>query len=50
MRNLEYHASNIVMEMILYPERKMLIAYKPLADMVKMMLKTIKEFHENENH
>ncbi len=43
MRNIEYHASNIVMELILYPERKQYIAYKPLADMVELMIKDIFE-------
>lgn len=50
MRNLEYHASNIVMEMILFPERKQYITFKPLSDMVERMLREILEFQENENH
>lgn len=41
MRNLEYHASNIIMEMILYPKRKQYIAFKPLADKVETMLKEL---------
>ena len=39
--NLDYLASNIVMEMILYPKRKQIIAYKPLADKVIAMLEEL---------
>lgn len=50
MRDMEYHASNIIMEMILFPERKQFIAYKPLADMVESMIKDILEKMKEKNN
>ena len=41
MRNLEYHASNIVMEMILNPKKTIIIGNEELANMVRDMIKMI---------
>ncbi len=41
MRNIEYHASIIVWDLIMKPNVTQRIYYKPLADMVVKMLKEI---------
>lgn len=43
MRNLEYHAACIVYDLMTKPKHQILIAYKPLADMVEKMIKIVLE-------
>ncbi len=42
MRNIEYHAYNIVWDFITKPKHKIYISHKPLADMVIKILTHMK--------